>query len=93
MALNLTSSGWPNVFSGAPSDAIVPFTSQVNRKNGIITTTILSGSLFSSPGRLHGGGLDSLGFAPPTVLDRGAVPSQVVALLNLPVTDPAYNVF
>jgi probable HAF family extracellular repeat protein len=91
LALNLTSSRWPNVFGGAPNDAVVALTSQLNRRNGILTTTVLPGSLFS--GYIHGTGITLLGFGFPTVLDAGPVPAQVITLLNTPVTDPAYNKF
>jgi len=91
LALNLTTTGWPNVFDGALNDAIVPLNSQLNRMNGLSTTNILSGSLF--PGYIHTTGITHLGFNPPTVLDAGSVPAQVIALLNTPVTSAAYNLF
>jgi uncharacterized membrane protein/pimeloyl-ACP methyl ester carboxylesterase len=91
LAVNLTTSGWPNVFSGQPSDGIVPLNSQLNRVNGNPTTTVPPGSLFTSPGYIHTRALTYLGFSGPTVLDAGAVPAQVVNLLNTPVTDPVFN--
>lgn len=91
LAVNLTPSGWPNVFSGQPSDGVVPINSQLNRINGNPTTTVSPGSLFTSPGHIHTRKLTSLGFSGPSVLDAGAVPAQVINLLNTPVTDPVFN--
>jgi probable HAF family extracellular repeat protein len=91
LAVNLTSTGWPNVFSGQASDGVVPLNSQLNRVNGALTTTVPAASLFTSPGYIHTPSLGPLGFSGPTVLDAGAVPLQVVNLLNTPVTDPTFN--
>ncbi len=88
LAVNLTSSSWPNVFGQAESDGVVPLTSQLNRVNGSLTTFVPAASLFTG---VHSPGVEALGFSPPTLLDCCSVPQQVVNLLNTPVTDPAFN--
>jgi pimeloyl-ACP methyl ester carboxylesterase len=92
LAVDLTTQSWPNVFSGGqPNDTVVPLNSQLNRISGNPPTIVAPGSLFTSPGYEHSRSLASLGFRGPSVLDAGAVPTQVVKLLNTPVTDPVFN--
>lgn len=89
LVLNLTSTFWPNVFNGFPSDAVVPLTSQLDQLNGTPTTIVPSTSMFS--GVLHSPGIEDLGFSPPSLLDCCDVPLQVINLLNTPVTDSVFN--
>lgn len=86
LAKNLTSTGWPAVFSGADNDAIVPVTSQVNNSLGSNNAFVFVGT----GGYVHSPGTEKLGFAPPSVLDPGDIPNEVVKLLNTPVTQPAF---
>lgn len=86
LANDLTSSGWQAVFSGADNDAIVPVTSQVNDSLGGNNAFVFVGT----GGYVHSPGTEKLGFAPPSVLDPGDVPNEVIKLLNTPVTQPAF---
>jgi pimeloyl-ACP methyl ester carboxylesterase len=71
-AQQLTSTGWPQVFHNNPTDAIVSENSQLYGG--------LAGSQFS--GEVHSQGTEALGFSPPSVLDAGDIPNQVIFLLN-----------
>jgi pimeloyl-ACP methyl ester carboxylesterase len=77
----LTSTGWPSVFSGQPSDAIVSFNSQVN---GNTTNASPVG------GVIHSAGLETIGFTGPGELDSSlgsatAIQTLVIGLLNASV--------
>jgi len=88
LAVNLTPTGWPTVF-GEENDAIVGQTSQLANLNAD------PGQLFSNDGSgrgfLHTPGVEPLGFLGPTVLDPGLVPSQVITLLNTPVSSQVFH--
>lgn len=87
LAKELTSSGWPSVFSGEDNDAIVPLSSQVNSNSLAISNAFV----FVAPaGYVHSQGTEKLGFAGPSVLDPGDIPNQVIKLLNTPVRQPAF---
>jgi probable HAF family extracellular repeat protein len=82
LAQSFTSTGWPPIFNGRPNDGVVSETSQLN-------------NLIPSPGSqyfgfAHSPGVTMLGFAPPTVMDAGTVPTQVIFLLNTPATNSVY---
>jgi len=83
LAANLTPTGWPTVF-GQDNDAIVGQASQFNN------LAPDPGALFASDGNgrgfVHSPGTEQLGFLGPSVLDPGAIPNQVITLLNVPVT-------
>jgi len=83
LAANLTAAGWPTVFGGAASDAIVPLTSQ------IANTTPNSGTMFQ--GVVHSAGVLDLSFNGPDVLDFASVPPVVIALLNESVTNADFH--
>jgi len=79
----LAAGNWSSVFGGAASDAVVPYTSQVN-----------SGLGRSFPGLIHSAGMKKLGFAGPTELDSDAqtgIPSYVIQLLNAPSNSDAFR--
>lgn len=82
LAQQLTPTGWPQVFHSNPNDAIVTENSQLN---GL---TPVPGSQFF--GYVHSPGTEKLGFAGPSVLDPGPVPTQVIFLLNTPWKNTAY---
>jgi pimeloyl-ACP methyl ester carboxylesterase len=84
LAMNLTSTGWPSVFANEANDAIVSLSSQLN---GL--TIPDENSLFD--GRLHSTGIKKLGFIGPVVLDSGPIPTQVINLLNTPVSQPIFH--
>jgi pimeloyl-ACP methyl ester carboxylesterase len=86
LANDLTSSGWQSIFSGDQNDAIVPLTSQVNNLLGNPNVFAFVGST----GYVHSPGTESLGFAPPSVLDQGEIPNEVITLLNTPITQSAF---
>jgi len=82
LAQRLTPTGWPALFNNQPNDAIVSENSQLD-------------SLVPSPGSQffgykHSPGTEKLGFAGPSVIDAGAVPNQVIFLLNTPWTNTVY---
>jgi probable HAF family extracellular repeat protein len=83
LAQNLTAGNWPNVFNNQPSDAIVSLNSQLDALSPD------PGMVFD--GNVHSPGTEKLGFAGPSVLDSGPVPTQVINLLNTPVTDPLFH--
>jgi pimeloyl-ACP methyl ester carboxylesterase len=76
----LTATGWPTVFGGNASDAIVPLTSELAN---------LTGTTFD--GAVHSPGLIKLSFAPPDVLHLAAVPTKVIDLLNESITGPDFH--
>lgn len=84
LALNLTATDWPSVFGGQANDIIVGLPSQLN---GL--TTPDPNSVFD--GKIHSAGVLKLGFSGPTVLDSGPMPTQVINLLNTPVTNPLFH--
>src|SRR6266852_2333873 len=66
---------WNTVFLGAPNDAIVPGSSQLNNSYG-----------FAAPGVIHSASLSKLGFTRPAELDAGSgIYSPVLKLLTAPV--------
>ena len=81
LALQLTSTGWPQIFHGEANDAIVSVKSQENGISG-------AGALISD--EVHSPGTEKLGFAGPSMLDAGVVPDLVITLLNTPLNDTAY---
>jgi hypothetical protein len=48
---------------------------------------------FPFPGYVHSVGTEKLGFSGPSVLYGGAIPTQVIFLLNQPWTNPNYCTF
>jgi len=91
VAQDLTSTGWPTIFSNSSdpnsgnNDAIVSETSQLN---GFSTGT---GSDQVFTGVVHSKGTESLGFSPPSVLDpdpTNEIPMWVIQELNTPVNTP-----
>jgi pimeloyl-ACP methyl ester carboxylesterase len=84
LADNLTPFGWPTVFSGQPSDAIVPLNSQVNgapnpiQVNGVIHSSGLTDLDFTGPGEL-----DSIGGA-------SLIQTAVIGALNVSVQNSAF---
>jgi hypothetical protein len=91
VAQELTSEGWPTIFSnnndpnGGNNDAIVSETSQLNG--------LSSGAGFDQIFQdvVHSPGTENLGFSPPSVLDAAplnGVPTWVIQLLNTPVNQP-----
>jgi pimeloyl-ACP methyl ester carboxylesterase len=93
LAQSLTPQGWPIIFGAAPNnqnDAIVSLSSQLNTTNPNPGPTVG----FQFPGYLHSHGTKNLGFTLPSVLDPDvvppstiSVPTQVINLLNTPVTN------
>jgi hypothetical protein len=83
LATLLTPTGWPSVFGNQQSDAVVPFSSEVNN------LTVPTNDQFT--GYIHSPGFTRLGFTGPTIVDAGAVPTRVIQLLNTPVTQPEFN--
>ena len=82
LAKDLTPQNWPKLLS-AKSDAIVPYTSQVN--NGAPATTPAAA--------VHSGGAETLGFGAPDALDSvTGNPTEVISLLNTPLTDAVWTV-
>ncbi len=79
LAQQLTSTGWLTVFHGNANDAIVSENSQFNGN------APNSGRLFND--YVHSSGTEALGFTGPGMLDSGAVPSEVIYLLNTPLND------
>jgi hypothetical protein len=93
LAAGLTPTTWNSFFvadsslypadpAGGSNDGVVGENSELN---GLALVPDL---LFT--GRVHSGGIVQLGFAPPTMLDTGAVPLKVIDLLNTPVTNTTY---
>jgi len=84
LASNLTASGWPTVFGGAPSDAVVPLASQWNGNSTGV----------QDPGVVHSSGIVLLNFNGPAELDPlGAVntiQTSVIQLLNAPVQGSSF---
>jgi hypothetical protein len=88
LANALNPKGWSNEMKGDYGDAIVPLNSQFAGNLAYsITTTGASQNTFPA---IHSQGIATLGFLPPTVLDQASgAPTQVVNLLNTPVTNSA----
>jgi hypothetical protein len=83
--LQLTSTAWPTLFHNKANDAIV---SEVSQLDGLGSDF---GYIFS--GYAHSPGATNLGFLIPTVLDAGAVPTQVIFLLNKPWLSSTYSYY
>jgi hypothetical protein len=80
-------SQWSSIFANEPnnySDGVVGLTSQVN---GLLPVD--PGLQFD--GHIHSAGLELLGLLGPTVLNQGAVPSQVITLLNVSRSNPVFH--
>jgi hypothetical protein len=75
LAAQLTANGWPALF-GEESDATVGMSSQDPFSRGR-----------HFPGYVHSSGMVKLGFAPPTIISNGEVATQVISLLNTPMSD------
>jgi hypothetical protein len=88
LAVNLTPTGWTTVF-GEANDAIVGLSSQLNNLSAD------PGQLFTNDGSgrgfVHSPGTERLGFLGPSVLDPSAVPSQVINLLNTPISSQVFH--
>lgn len=86
LAANLTPLGWPNVFSGQPSAAVVPLNSQWNGNSG---EPVVSGVIQSA-------GLEDLDFTGPGELDvpdnSSAMDVIVVGALNASVNSSLFTV-
>jgi len=88
LASLLTPTGWPSVFGNQQSDAVVPFSSEVNQTTFGPSYRFTQ---FDSPGYIHSRGFFKLGFTGPIIVDAGVVPTRVIQLLNTPVTQPDYS--
>lgn len=85
LALDLTPTGWNNVF-GAANDALVPVSSQLN---GNASNLAAGGNTYV--GVIHTLALTSLGFIAPSELDSGSgIPDEVINLLNESVNGPDF---
>jgi hypothetical protein len=82
LAQQLTATGWPAVFGGQATDAVVSEFSQLNGTVGL-------GAEFL--GLVHSMGAEEFGFSAPSVLDSPSVSEYVIALLNTAVTQSAYR--
>jgi hypothetical protein len=72
----LTATGWPTIFGGDPSDAIVNLTSE---QAGLTSTNV--------QGVIHTVALEPLNFVGPPELDSlSGIPPLVTQLLNSPAT-------
>lgn len=79
LADSLKAVKWPTVF-GQDSDAIVPFTSQLNG---------LSGSTFTA---VHSSGAVNLGFRRPHEYEEATnIPAEVIKLLNTSLTSGSFH--
>jgi pimeloyl-ACP methyl ester carboxylesterase len=91
LAQSLTSDGWPGIFGNNKNDGIVGVTSQLN---GAASSSLLYDGLAHSPGIV---GRLGLGFSGPSVLDSATgspsnpAATEVITLLNTPVTQPPYS--
>jgi pimeloyl-ACP methyl ester carboxylesterase len=84
LAQDLTPNGWPTVFAGLDSDAIVPLTSQLPA----------SGTTF--PGLIHTVGIagaNGLGFTGPDELSYPPIEIKVIQLLNERVASSSFQPF
>jgi len=82
LGASLTPLGWPNVFGGQASDAIVPVNSQVN---GDL-------SALQVPGIIHSAGLEDLNFTGPGELDANSViQTAVIGALNLSIQNSLFT--
>lgn len=82
LALSLSPSGWPSVFGGQASDAIVPLNSQVNGNLGALQV----------PGVIHSAGLEDLSFSGPSELDANSpIQTGVIGGLNLSLQNSAFK--
>lgn len=81
----LTSSLWPAIFHGKANDAIVSENSQLA---GIDPSSGFGSSVYQ--GYAHTPGIEDLGFSPPSVLDPGNIPLDVIFLLNKPWPNPDF---
>ncbi len=78
MAAALNKDEWPVLMGGA-SDGIVPVTSAHPQGPGI-----------PFPNSTHSDGMMLLGFEPPTMTTQASVPTTVIYLLNISLTDLSY---
>jgi hypothetical protein len=78
----MTSAGWPTVFAGQNSDAIVPLSSQLNGLGGVQVSGII-----------HTASFEKLGFLGPAELDPDSfgVSAQVINVLNTPLTNDSVS--
>ncbi len=72
----LTSTGWPALFGGDPSDGVVGRQSQMNGSDQL--------GVHEFSNFVHSRGTQDLGFEPPNILFPGPVPVQVIRALNEP---------
>ena len=85
LAQSLNSTGWPAVFNNEQNDGVVSEDSQLD---GL--TPSPSSQYF---GYVHSESMQGpthLGFSPPNVLDPGAIPNEVIFLLNTPASRAIY---
>lgn len=83
LALNLDPMDWPSVFGGESNDAIVGLASELNGLNPDPFAVF--------DGNVHSPGTEKLGFLGPSVMDAGPVPTQVINLLNTPITTTIFH--
>ena len=82
LADNLTPSGWPTVFGGQPSDAIVPVISQTN---GNMATEVVTGIV-------HSKGVIDLGFTGPDELSQDSeMYFKIMEFLNTPIRHSPFH--
>lgn len=83
LAGKLNSAGWPTLFPGDNSDAIVPDTSQLNGGTG---------TLGAFGPAIHSVSLEDLDFSGPGELEPGSgIPDAVVDRLNYRTDDPVFQ--
>jgi pimeloyl-ACP methyl ester carboxylesterase len=86
MAVALNPVGWIGMMQG-DSDGVVPLLSQFN---GSLANSITSGPSQNTFPAIHSANTASLGFVRPSLLDEASgSPTEVVNLLNTPVTNSA----
>jgi pimeloyl-ACP methyl ester carboxylesterase len=78
LAAALTPGSWNSIFvsSGDPTGSNDGAVGEYSQSDGL---GMVPGLVF---GYIHSSGLEMLGFSPPTVLDPGTIPNQVIDLLN-----------
>jgi pimeloyl-ACP methyl ester carboxylesterase len=85
---SLTPSNWNSNFPNETgNDGVIGQKSQFNGQTMLPPDLLFTGYIHNGYGLT---GLELLGFTGPTVLDPGAVPNEVINLLNTPITDSTH---
>ena len=87
LSVLMTPDLWPQVFGRAPSDGIVPLTSQLANPSAVLGTPDSPGTPDSSgsqppTGIIHSGSLKTLGFKGPGETDSADIQMEIPSLLN-----------